>query len=834
MPAGADDRAVWSLLVGYFSSFSLGESLLRLHRFRVARSGRVLGRSSDALEIWDDVDYDYEAKDASSHVSSARATPGPDGRSLCLFCREIWLDDLDHIVSARPLQLNLNLGAADDDRGITVSPLPGLPPELKPGMPTRPISAAGHLWAPYLTITKHYDPSRLEMLRLRLDKDDGLWVEVASIDLPRRKDQGSLAGRRVLQGYAVVGSTILLDCRCNRLTASSPSIAPPTPWLPLPPPRRAGTPVTPQFMSVVFQGNNGSKHEMFVPEHVNILHSTCPQLDMSPSKPNDISEFCFLQRILNGISYCHSLVLDDSAIQINKALYIICQVASRSTVYKITISDGRLGCQGKTLTQSHHIALWTRDGRFAAYEITEQGDSYYLGDEISRPFSWRIFWEIDRTCFDYVGKDTISGAIMFYVVQGGDYNRRGGSPDKLFITTVQVKTERTYNGFKKDLDQLLFRTPGEKGHQPATRKGLPRRRMQSHFMGKKEVTTMRVAMAGACRRTLILPEMPTFKIFCKSESDEGCCLALRDGTLVPADSPDEHQHWFRDTRLSIAMKDEEGNPVFSLVNKATNLAIKHSLGMNHPVRLAKFNPDNYDESLLWTESCDLGKDFGYIRMVHDISLGLDAIRAGGGVHMPDTDSTTVVLSKRAESDTQSWKILYWDDEANATCGGLYAMPTCRIHNKGGEGFSLAVRDGAVCLVPSNPADKYQHWIKDTRYGNRIKDEEGYLGFALINRFSGEAIKFFSGLTDQGFLFLLVYYVPKVKLVPYNPNYVDKSVLWTESCDVEHGFRCIRPLDSINLNFHVFLDDKDHGTNVALRHWSECDNQCWNSQALVRV
>ena len=74
------------------------------------------------------------------------------------------------------------------------------------------------------------------------------------------------------------------------------------------------------------------------------------------------------------------------------------------------------------------------------------------------------------------------------------------------------------------------------------------------------------------------------------------------------------------------------------------------------MRLAKFNPDNYDESLLWTESCDLGKDFGCIRMVHDISLGLDAIRAGGGVHA-DTDSTTVVLSKRAESDTQSWKIL---------------------------------------------------------------------------------------------------------------------------------------------------------------------------------
>jgi hypothetical protein len=36
-------------------------------------------------------------------------------------------------------------------------------------------------------------------------------------------------------------------------------------------------------------------------------------------------------------------------------------------------------------------------------------------------------------------------------------------------------------------------------------------------------------------------------------------------------------------RLGTAMKDEEGNPVFSLVNKATGLAIKHSLGPYHPV-----------------------------------------------------------------------------------------------------------------------------------------------------------------------------------------------------------------------------------------------------------
>lgn len=151
----------------------------------------------------------------------------------------------------------------------------------------------------------------------------------------------------------------------------------------------------------------------------------------------------------------------------------------------------------------------------------------------------------------------------------------------------------------------------------------------------------------------------------------------------------------------------------------------------------EFNPDNYDESLLWTESCDLGKDFGCIRMFHDISQGLDAFR-GDGVQMPDR--TTFVLSKWAKSDTQSWKIIYWDDEANATCGGLYAQPTYRIYSRANEGFSVTVCDGAVCLMPSNPADRYQHWIKDMRYENRIKDKEGYPAFALINRFNGEAMK----------------------------------------------------------------------------------------------
>ncbi|RLM54524.1 hypothetical protein C2845_PM10G18220 [Panicum miliaceum] len=85
-PLGADHRAAWSLLIGYLSPSSAGTSLIRLRRFRVARSGRVLGRSDDALEILNDVDYD--AKGKLVQISAAAATPSADGRSLalCLFC----------------------------------------------------------------------------------------------------------------------------------------------------------------------------------------------------------------------------------------------------------------------------------------------------------------------------------------------------------------------------------------------------------------------------------------------------------------------------------------------------------------------------------------------------------------------------------------------------------------------------------------------------------------------------------------------------------------------------------------------------------------------------
>ncbi|XP_062190471.1 ricin B-like lectin R40C1 [Phragmites australis] len=426
---------------------------------------------------------------------------------------------------------------------------------------------------------------------------------------------------------------------------------------------------------------------------------------------------------------------------------------------------------------------------------------------------------------------------------------------------------------------------------------------------------------------------PTFKIFCRA--DEGYCLTVRHDAVVlaPTNSRDQYQHWYKDMRHSTRVKDEEGHPAFALVNRATGLAIKHSLGQSHPVKLFPYNPEYLDESVLWTESRDVGKGFRCIRMVNNIHLNFDAFHGDkdhGGVH----DGTTVVLWEWAKGPNQSWKILPWGDEAYAPppaygSGGYgypggsqagsypppppaqepgygyrpppggpegyapppaqepgygyrpppggpegYAPPpaqepgygyrpppggpegygpppaqepgygyrppppgygagygysnlprelasqsTVRIYCKAGEDYSLTVRNGTVCLAPTNPRDDYQHWVKEMRHSTSIKDEEGYPAFALVNKVTGEAIKHSLGQSHP------------VRLVPYNPEYVDESVLWTESRDVGKGFRCVRMVNNIYLNFDAFHGDKDHGgvhdgTTVVLWEWAKGDNQRW--------
>ncbi|XP_072974698.1 ricin B-like lectin R40G3 [Typha angustifolia] len=152
-------------------------------------------------------------------------------------------------------------------------------------------------------------------------------------------------------------------------------------------------------------------------------------------------------------------------------------------------------------------------------------------------------------------------------------------------------------------------------------------------------------------------------------------------------------------------------------------------------------------------------------------------------------------------------------------GDLARHPTVKIFCRANPNYSLSIRDGSVVLAPTDPKDMHQHWIKDMRFSTKVQDEEGYPAFALVNKATGEALKHSFGQSHP------------VRLVPYNPDYLDESVLWTESRDVGRGFRCIRMVNNIYLNFDAFHGDKDHGgvhdgTTLVLWKWCKGDNQSW--------
>ncbi|CAD6239213.1 unnamed protein product [Miscanthus lutarioriparius] len=145
-------------------------------------------------------------------------------------------------------------------------------------------------------------------------------------------------------------------------------------------------------------------------------------------------------------------------------------------------------------------------------------------------------------------------------------------------------------------------------------------------------------------------------------------LAARDGKvcLVRTDRDDDAQHWIKDMKYSTRVKDEEGYPAIVLVNKATGEALKHSLGQSHPVPLTRYDPEKLDESVLWTESRDVGDGFRCIRMVNNIYLNFDALH-GDKDHGGVRDGTTLVLWEWCEGDNQRWKIVTWFFKFQSPC-----------------------------------------------------------------------------------------------------------------------------------------------------------------------
>ncbi|KAL9242450.1 hypothetical protein vseg_016443 [Gypsophila vaccaria] len=155
-----------------------------------------------------------------------------------------------------------------------------------------------------------------------------------------------------------------------------------------------------------------------------------------------------------------------------------------------------------------------------------------------------------------------------------------------------------------------------------------------------------------------LENKPSYRIECKA-GGERYAVGVRDDKLVLTHpNPDDlTQQWCKDERYSTKVKDKDGYPSFILVNKGTAQAVKHSVSC-HPVQLTPYNPDVFDESVLWTESKDLGSGFRSIRTVNNIHLVMDAWNADkdhGGIH----DGTYIALYEtwKGDNQNQQWKFI---------------------------------------------------------------------------------------------------------------------------------------------------------------------------------
>ncbi|XP_057537746.1 ricin B-like lectin R40G3 isoform X2 [Amaranthus tricolor] len=144
-------------------------------------------------------------------------------------------------------------------------------------------------------------------------------------------------------------------------------------------------------------------------------------------------------------------------------------------------------------------------------------------------------------------------------------------------------------------------------------------------------------------------------------------------------------------------------------------------------------------------------------------------------------------------------------------------PSHMIYCKaGGDRYCVAIRDGKVLLTYADPNDPTQHWYKDEKYSTKVKDEDGYPSFALVNKATGKALKH----SVNGH---------PVDMIPYKPDHLDASVLWTESKDLGSGFRTIRNVNNVRLVLDAFNGDKDHGgvhdgTIIAIYKCWKGDNQ----------
>lgn len=153
-----------------------------------------------------------------------------------------------------------------------------------------------------------------------------------------------------------------------------------------------------------------------------------------------------------------------------------------------------------------------------------------------------------------------------------------------------------------------------------------------------------------------LPAGQVVTIHCKANPEFHLAVRPQQGVvMVPANPYDSYQLWIQDAAMSTRVKDSTGSPAFALINKATGQALRHAHEDNEQVLLAEYEMGFRDETILWSQSEDMGDGYRCIRMVNKITSNLDALQGdkkSGGIK----DGTPVILFKWKKQENQIWKL----------------------------------------------------------------------------------------------------------------------------------------------------------------------------------
>ncbi|KAI4963799.1 hypothetical protein ZWY2020_010494, partial [Hordeum vulgare] len=320
-----DEGPAWSLIVG------VTRGALCFHRLRVARSGRIFGRSNGVLKIFHDLKSPPGGCD-----SRADAALAPDGRSLCVVQRE----ENEPTNTLQPLRPPLQVRQLPAQLGTAFSSPSIAPPSPDSGW-TKVIHTSYKCYLPIYGRGLYAQESNGEYMlwndvvyEYKLAPSDEETSRLIKLHPPARID--SVCPFIVMKGdgfLAHLGSGIMcsvwisldLTCRCDYLHA------------------------------IVTTFHIGP-----LPSDVKILHSTFRRVDMLPMKHIHEFQLCFLQEYMDDKVPAPQLheeqvLLDDPCrhylppspprymkprIDIDKdLLFIICQGGSQSFIYKTNLDE---------------------------------------------------------------------------------------------------------------------------------------------------------------------------------------------------------------------------------------------------------------------------------------------------------------------------------------------------------------------------------------------------------------------------------------------------------------------------------------------------------------